>query len=57
MTPQEFRQIRIALKLSAQGMADYLGLKSGRMIRYYEAGAKIIPPRVIKLLKNIKDKL
>lgn len=51
MTAEEFRKIRIALGLSTQGMAKFLGLKSGRMIRYYESGKKPIPQWVEKLLQ------
>lgn len=51
MTPEQFREIRIALRLSTQKMAEFLGLKSGRMIRYYESGKKPIPEWVEKLLE------
>lgn len=58
MTPEEFRNIRETLELSSQKMAEFLGLKSGRMIRYYEAGQKPIPEWIIKFLAlyNKKDR-
>ncbi len=50
MTPSEFRAIRILLKLSQQKMAEYLGIKSGRTVRAWEAGERIIPDYIIKSL-------
>jgi len=50
MTPQEFKQIRINLKLSQQSMAEYLGIKSGRTIRAWESGERLVPMWVIKRL-------
>lgn len=51
MTPLEFRTHRISMKLSLQQMANFLGLKSSRMIRYYESGQRVIPDRVVKILE------
>lgn len=51
MTPLEFRTHRICMKLSLQQMANFLGLKSSRMIRYYESGQRVIPDRVVKILE------
>lgn len=52
MTPEEFRQIRIDLKLSVQEMAEYLGLKSGRTIRKYEAGELPVSEQAIMILRS-----
>lgn len=52
MTPEEFRQIRIKLKLSVQEMAEYLGLKSGRTIRKYEAGELPVSEQAIMILHS-----
>ena len=52
MTAAEFRHIRHALGLSAQGLARLLGVKSGRTIRHWEAGTNDIagPARVLMAL-------
>lgn len=56
MTPQEFKQIRIALKKTQAEMSVFLGMKGkgGRIIRYYEAGGRVIPEWVIKILELYK---
>ena len=46
MTPAEFKAIRRALGLSCQGMADRLGVASGRTVRRWEAGTREIPREV-----------
>lgn len=51
MTPLEFRTIRISLGFDYQQMADFLGLKSSRIVRYYESGQRIIPKWVIIILE------
>lgn len=43
MTPAEFKTLREALNLSAQALADLLGLRSDRTIRYWESGRSRIP--------------
>lgn len=55
MKPQEFRDIRNSLELSAQGMADALRIKSGRSIRYYESGQRTIAGRTELLMLIYKD--
>jgi len=50
MNNTEFKQIRHGLKLSAQGMADALGIKSGRAIRLYEKGDRNISGPIARLM-------
>ena len=52
MTPTEFKAIRHSLGLSAQGLADALGLgaSSGRTVRRWEAGGRDIPGPVRVLM-------
>lgn len=56
MTPVEFRTIRISLRLSQQKMAEYLGIKSGRTVRAWEAGERTIPEYIIKSLAKDEDR-
>jgi DNA-binding transcriptional regulator YiaG len=42
MTPAEFREIRHALGLSAEGMARVLRVSSGRTVRWWESGGRPI---------------
>ena len=51
MTPEQFKSIRHALGLSAQGMANALGLTSGRAVRYYESGGRPIIGPVLRLMQ------
>lgn len=51
MTPEEFKQVRIALGLSQQKFADYLGIKNSRTIRRMESGDWPVSVRVVKILK------
>lgn len=55
MTPKEFKAARRALGLSAQGMANLLGVKSGRTVRRWEAGDRKMSPTVVFLLKKILE--
>lgn len=50
MTPQELKAIRRSLGLSTQGLADVIGVKSGRTIRRWEAGTNDIPGPAEQLL-------
>ena len=50
MTPADFKKARRKLGLSAQGMADLVGVKEGRTIRRYEAGEIAISGTVEKLI-------
>lgn len=43
MTPKEFREARRKLGMSANELAEKLGLSDGRSIRRYEAGDRPIP--------------
>jgi DNA-binding transcriptional regulator YiaG len=52
MTPKEFKSARHALGLSAQGLANALGVKSGRTIRRWEAGQNDIPIMAIQLIRT-----
>ena len=48
MTPQEFKQTRIEMKLTQSQMAAWLYLSDGRIIRSWESGASRIPGSVVK---------
>ena len=50
MTPAEFRRIRRALGLSAQGLARLLQVSDGRTVRRWEAGDRDIPGPVRVLM-------
>ena len=50
MTPTEFRRIRHALGLSAQGLARLLQVSDGRTVRRWEAGDRDIPGPVRVLM-------
>lgn len=50
MTPQEFKQIRVNLRLSQSKMAEFIGIKSDRTIRAWESGERSVPMWVIKRL-------
>jgi DNA-binding transcriptional regulator YiaG len=54
VTPTEFRHIRHALGLSAEGLARLLQVSSGRTVRRWEAGNRNIPGpvRALMLLLN-----
>lgn len=51
MTGKEFKRIRKLLGLSQQGMGRAIGHLDGRQVRYYESGARPIPPIVAILMK------
>lgn len=51
MTPQEFKAIRIQMKLTQSQMAEWLKLSDGRVIRSWESGQYQIPGSVIKCLE------
>jgi DNA-binding transcriptional regulator YiaG len=51
MTAPEFRAARHALGLSAQGMADALGIADGRTIRHWESGAREVTAPVALLMR------
>ena len=56
MTPTEFKDARNELGLSANKMAQALGLADGRTVRRYEAGDRPIPgPVIIALGYMIRD--
>lgn len=56
MTKDEFKKIRIEMRLSQQGMADFLGIKNGRSIRRFESGEWPVPKHAIKKIKEEKGK-
>ena len=43
MTPEEVRTARQTLGISAQALADKIGLADGRTIRKYESGENVVP--------------
>ena len=51
MAPAEFKAARHALGLSAQGMADALGIADGRTIRHWESGAREVTAPVALLMR------
>jgi len=50
VTPAEFKTVRESLNLSAKDVADRLGLKSDRTIRFWESGGRGIPDDAAELL-------
>lgn len=50
MTPAQFKAARRRLGLSANGMAEALGLSDGRSVRRYEEGAREISGPVALLI-------
>jgi len=50
MTPAEFKAIRRALGYSQEGVAELMGVASGRTLRRWEAGDRNIPGPVVKLM-------
>ena len=55
MTPSELKSLRHALGLSAEGMARFLKVKSGRTVHRWESGERDIPGSVIVLLAAMRD--
>ncbi len=56
MTPQEFKDARHALGLSAEGMAQALMVSSGRTIRRWESGQRDIPgPAIVAVRYMLKE--
>lgn len=51
MTPAEFRSARHALGLSAEGMARFARVSSGRTVRRWEEGTREIPGPVQLLVE------
>lgn len=51
MTAAEFREARHRLGLSAQAMAEFLGVSSGRVIRRWESGASAVPGPAAKAVR------
>ena len=50
MTPADFRNVRKALGLSQNAMAEALGLKTSRAIRQFESGERQVSGPVAKLM-------
>ena len=55
MTPVQFRQIRLDLKLSQDELALLLGVARGTVTRY-ESGFRRISDTVAKLLERISER-
>ena len=55
MTPAEFKTIRHALGLSAQGLARLLQISDGRTIRRWEAGDRNSPGTVRVLMRLLRN--
>lgn len=53
MSPQEFKDARHALGLSANGMANLLGVATGRTIRFWEKGDNDIAGPAIVLVRAL----
>jgi len=54
MTPAEFKSLREGLGLSAQAMADILGIRNERTVRHWESGENL-PEGVVKVAKEMDD--
>jgi len=55
MTPQEFNDIRIELGVSQSVLAEALGLKSSRAVRFYEAGERTISGPIARHMIEFKN--
>lgn len=55
MTPEYFKNARRSLGLSAEAMAVWLGVRSGRTVRRWEAGDRAIPGPVAVLVQAAMD--
>lgn len=55
MSPAEFRMVREGLGLTGDGIAEYLGLTSGRQVRKWEAGTAPIPDGVRVELEKLEE--
>ena len=53
MTPAEFKTVRESLNLSGRDMANILGLKSDRTIRFWESGRSPVPDGAAAVLIGI----
>lgn len=51
MKPSELKAARHRLGLSAQGMADALGIADGRTVRHWESGARPVTRPVALLVR------
>lgn len=51
MSPEEFKEAKRKLGLSAQGMATALGVADGRTVRRWESGERDVPGPAIVLLR------
>jgi DNA-binding transcriptional regulator YiaG len=55
MKPEELRAARHKLNLSAESLAQIVGVESGRTVRRWEAGDREIPGSVAILVKLMLD--
>ena len=53
LTPQQLKQARAELKLSASGFARLVMVEDGRTVRRWEAGERSIPGPVIVIVHAI----
>lgn len=53
MTPSELKSARHALGLSAEGLADFCRVGSGRTVRRWEDGTQDVPGPVTVLLEAV----
>lgn len=53
MTRAELRDLRLRLGLTADGLAELVGVSGGRTVRRWEAGQRSIPGPVAVLLTAI----
>ena len=57
MTPSELKSARHALSLSAEGMAHFVRVQSGRTVRRWESGERDIPgPVQVLVIAALKSR-
>jgi DNA-binding transcriptional regulator YiaG len=53
MSPEEFKSARLALGMSQNDIAEFLGVASDRTVRRWEEGEKDIPGPVLLVMELI----
>lgn len=55
MTPEELKEIRQGLGLSAEAFARLVRVESGRTVRRWEAAERDIPGPVVVIAEGLRD--